>query len=41
MNIRSTKQLIQIKERDFIAVQFNESTEVSNLAQSSCFVRYI
>jgi len=36
------EQLIQkIKKSDFIAVQFDELTDVSNLAQFSCFVRYI
>lgn len=36
------EQLIQnIKDSDFIAIQFDESTDVSNLAQFSCFVRYI
>jgi hypothetical protein len=36
------EQLIQkTKESDFIATEFDESTDVSNLAQFSCFVRYI
>jgi hypothetical protein len=30
-----------IKKDDFIAIQFDDLTDVSNMAQFSCFVRYV